>query len=379
MWRGRTVAAWLPERLARRNLTLTQATTRWAREATDSASQADAVLPGQWQPLADLMRRGEGIASSAIEEVRAPLAEVAMAETQHSAHGPAGRVVANLEAVRVAVSAAAVRRLTVASLHGWHRVLMRGATHVDSRHIGAPRDVQGWIGGTSPLDAALVTPPPEHLGALLVDLVEFCNRDDIDPVVQAALAHAQFETVHPYADGNGRIGRVLISWVLVRRLTLRSPPPVSVGIASDVGGYLSGLALFRLARLDLWVRWFADAVRGAAQAVRGLVGDVEALRSVWSQRLAGVRSDATAWRVLALLPARPALTAAVVAQTLDVSERSGRSALTLLEARGVLEAARPSVLSRGRPQRWWIAPEVLRLVPTAWQGTTTVSRGEQEQ
>jgi Fic family protein len=84
-----------------------------------------------------------------------------------------------------------------------------------------------------------VTPPPNELSALLDDLIAYVNRDDVDPVAQAAVSHAQFEIIHPFGDGNGRVGRVLVAWVLTRRLALLVPPPVSVAIAADVAGSAS--------------------------------------------------------------------------------------------------------------------------------------------
>ncbi|MGH9069415.1 MAG: Fic family protein [Acidimicrobiales bacterium] len=100
----------------------------------------------------------------------------------------------------------------VAVLCQWHRTLMTGSP-TPERYVGTIRDQQGWIGGTSPFDAHLVTPPPDELPALLADLVDYANRSDVDPIAQAAVAHAQFEIIHPFADGNGRVGRLLVAWV----------------------------------------------------------------------------------------------------------------------------------------------------------------------
>jgi hypothetical protein len=92
------------------------------------------------------------------------------------------------------------------------------------------------------------------------DLSTFIARDDRDGVTQAALAHAQFETIHPFADGNGRLGRVLIGRILSHRSGVAVPPPVSLIFARDVGGYGDGLTLFRQGLLDHWVQWFAECV-----------------------------------------------------------------------------------------------------------------------
>jgi Fic family protein len=196
------------------------------------------------------------------------------------------------------------------------------------------------------------------------DLVAFANRTDVDPITQAAVAHAQFEIIHPYADGNGRIGRVLIGWLLTRRLDLVSPPPVSVRVASDRRAYLAGLTQFRLGDTDPWVRWFAEVVHDAADATIDLVRGVDELLGRWTDRLVGVRVDSAARRVLPLLPEFPVLSSDIVAGALDISERSGRTALSVLAEHGiVIPFGRRS--HPGRPRRWWVATELVDLV-TSW-------------
>jgi Fic family protein len=361
-WNGRTVAAWVPAPLAERRIDLTEATVRRTEQAAAAARRGSDALPADWSALARLLLRAEGVASSYVEGVRAPAAEVAIAELDHTIGETAAWVADNLAAVLEAVGEAHAGPLTVASLHRWHARLMAGSSHLPEHLIGGARDVQGWIGGTSPLDAALVVPPPELIAGLLDDLVAFANRTDVDAVTQAALVHAQFELVHPYADGNGRVGRILVEWILTRRLALLNPPPISVQIARDIGGYLSGLTLFRLDQADPWVSWFAGVVVTSGETTGRLVTAVADLRSQWELRLAGVRSHAIARRVLALLPARPVLDAATVALQLNVSERGALGALDTLHTRGILERFTPPAGTRGRPRHWWVATELLSLV-----------------
>ena len=125
--------------------------------------------------------RAEGVASSFIEGVRAPLPDVAAAELDPTIGEPATWVADNLNTVMAAVTEAPSARLSFKTLHRWHRSLMSEASHLPANQIGAFRTAQGWIGGTSPLDAALVTPPPEEVSRLTRDLVAFANRTDVDP------------------------------------------------------------------------------------------------------------------------------------------------------------------------------------------------------
>lgn len=364
-WNGRTVAAWVPDPLRRRESTLSEPTARLTEQAAAAARRGDDALPREWHALARLLLRAEGVASSFVEGVRAPLADIAAAELDPSVGETAAWVADNLTAAAQAIAAARREPLRIDLLHEWHRQLMAGSSHLPERLIGATRDLQGWIGGSSPLDAALVTPPPERIEPLLSDLVAFANRSDLDPVTQAALAHAQFELIHPYADGNGRVGRILVGWILTRRLRLSTPPPISVRIATDRGGYLSGLTLFRLGQVDPWVAWFADVVARSGEAATGLVRSVGELQAAWADRLTELRTDAAARHVIALLPAHPVLSTATVAAELTISERAARRALSVLAAHRVLEPFVRSARSPGRQPRWWVASELLSLV-SAW-------------
>ncbi len=234
------------------------------------------------------------------------------------------------------------------------------------------RTDQGWIGGSSPLDAALVTPPPDLVPGLLDDLVAFANRDDLDPIAHAAIAHAQFELIHPFADGNGRVGRVLIWWLLACRMNLVSPPPISVAMANDVGGYLSGLTMFRLGQHQPWITWFAHAISGASRVQTALVARVDTLRHEWQSRLASPESgraprrDSAAWRVLALMPRHPVLTTDLVAREFGITRRAAHDTMRTLVAAGVLtEHVSATTGARGRPRRVYVSHDLLDLATIA--------------
>ena len=239
---------------------------------------------------------------------------------------------------------------------------MRHAPAIEARHVGAWRDQIGWVGGANPLVAAHVAVPPDAIAPLMKDLLAFVARRDLDAVTQAAVAHAQFETIHPFADGNGRIGRVLIGWVLTRRIEVALPPPVSLEFARDIGGYQAGLTLYRQNGTDAWVRWFADAVVRAAGRVSDVADAVSELQTRWDQRTASLRSDAAARRVLPLLATHPVLSAATAAALLDVSEQTARVALSTLAEVDVLVEVDPIGGTPGRPRRWWVANELLELI-----------------
>lgn len=358
-WRGHPARAWLPAPLTERDLGLSVATARRTEQAAAAVRRVRDRLPPDWEPLARLLLRSEGVASSYIEGVQAPAELVAAAEVDPTVDVTAAAIAANLVVARAALDAAVARPLDVGDLHAWHGRLMADDPRLDPDMIGAFRRTQSWIGGSSPLDAAFVPPSAEHIDALVDDLVAFANRDELDPVTQAAAVHGQFETIHPYGDGNGRVGRLLIGWVLARRTGVLVPPPVSVAVARDPGGYLSGLHFFTHGPLERFVAWFADVVEAAASASVDLVDTIGAVMSDWRGRLAGLRSDTVVHKILDLLPTRPVISAPLAAAELPISERSARQGLAVLAARGVLEPLELASAGRGRPRRWWVAPALL--------------------
>lgn len=369
IWQGRRTRAFVPDPLASRDLELDARTAARTAVAASEVARAAEALDPDYEPLARLLLRSEGVASSYIEGIRAPVVDVVLAEEQVGRRevGAAAWVAANLAAVVEAVATAnAGAPLSLEVLCDWHRTLMTGSP-TPARYVGTVRDEQGWIGGTSPLDAALVTPPPDELGPLLDDLVVFANRVDIDPVAQAAIAHAQFEVIHPFGDGNGRVGRVLVAWVLAHRLGLLVPPPVSVAIAADVGGYTSGLALFRLGDSLTWTRWFAEAVAKGGQAQRSLIAQVGKLRHRWVEGLEGsggrkIRSDAALFDVLELMPRHLVFTTPILERELGVSRRVAGATLRRLADAGVLtEYGTVAPAGVGQPAALYVSRELLGL------------------
>lgn len=368
IWNGRWIRAFVPALLKDRELTLDAPTAaRTATAATEVAHAAES-LDADYEPLARLLLRSEGVASSYIEGVTAPVVDIVLAEEHlgRRGTGAAGWVASNLAAVNQAVaSAGSSEALSIETLCEWHRTLMTG-TPTPERYVGVIRNEQGWIGGTNPLDAHLLTPPPSELAALLDDLVVYVNRTDVDPVAQAAISHAQFEIIHPFGDGNGRVGRVFVSWVLTRRLALVVPPPVSVAIAADVAGYSSGLALFRFGDHRRWITWFADAVASGSRSQRTLISNVEKIKQHWRVRLAATerkpRSDAAVFSALDLLPRHLVLTSRTLADELGISRKASLATLHRFVNVGILtEHGTISRQTSGQPTKLFVSRDLLGL------------------
>jgi Fic family protein len=373
----------MPEALKDRVLALDPPTATRAGAASAAIVYAAESMGSDLEELARLLLRSEGVASSYVEGVLAPVVDIVLAE-EHLAgqvEGAATWVASNLKAIDEALASAKDDvRLSIEMLCRWHQTLMKGSP-APAHHVGRVREEQGWIGGTSPLDAHLVTPPPEALPELIEDLVAYANRTDLDPIAQAGIAHAQFELIHPFADGNGRIGRILAAWLLTRRLSLVVPPPLSIAVAADVGGYSSGLVLFRMGDHNSWVRWFCDAVIAGGRAQQALASNVEHIRSAWRARFEGsgrrVRSDATALRALDLLPRRVVLTSRIISEELSVSRKTAIATLQRLADMGVLkEYGSVNNSGRGPHSRLFVSVELLGLAGSSPLGE--VSRGREQ-
>ena len=297
------------------------------------------------------------MASSAIEGLRATATDVALAEAAHESQSIAAWVADNLGVVAQAFSTPAP--LTIEMLFDWHTRLMEHSPNIADHLVGAWRDVLGWVGGPNPKLAAHVAAPAETIPKLMADLAAFINRDDLDPVTQAAIAHAQFETVHPFADGNGRIGRVLIGWITKTRLEIGVPPPVSLQIARDIGGYQSGLTLYRNDMVETWIRWFAEAMDRSAEdssIVMGLIADIQ---QRWREQVKELRADSAARKLVEHLPTMPVLSAAMAANSLNISDQAARLGLEALAARGIVSELERVSATTGRPTRWWAAEQLL--------------------
>ena len=358
-WRGRTISAWVPAKTCDRDFSLSQSEARATEQAAAALRESDARIPETWEALARLLLRHEGIASSGIEGLREPLVSVLIAERTGTG-GAAGWVADNLAVIRMAFDAA-YETLDLATLHQWHERLMRNSD-LPAGLIGAFRPSVGWVGGNSPLDATYVPPPPELVPELMDDLVCFADSADtaLDPITHAAVLHAQFELVHPYGDGNGRLGRILISRALRRAsLAVRSTVPISVAIARDPGGYLSGLKLYEMGEIGPWVEWFSRVARNAAGTTTHLAERTRQITDEWDHKLKGVRSGSAARSLVHLLPGNPVLSAQDVKTLLDVSQPAARGALLTLAERDIMAPVQAHTRGAGRNRNWFAATDLL--------------------
>ncbi|MEW1960696.1 Fic family protein [Kineococcus sp. NPDC059986] len=299
-----------------------------------------------YEAIARLLLRAEAVASSRIEGLEIGGRRLARADAAREAgvveDAGAAEVLGNIDAMRAAVDDVARRpRLDVEAICDIHRALLAGTR--DASWAGTVRDRQNWIGGSSfnPCAADFVPPPPDDVGPLLEDLVGYLDSDVHPPVVQAAIAHAQFETIHPFADGNGRTGRALIHVVLTRRgLSPHHVPPVSLVLATRSRDYIAGLESFRAdghEGVAEWIATFAAATSEACARVAGLTDGLVALDHRWREALGSVRAGSTVAQLLdEILPRTPITTVAQLVRLTGRSTQAVNEAVDRLHRAGVL-------------------------------------------
>jgi Fic family protein len=358
--------AFVPERIAGVTLSLDSWVASGISEAESAIHRLNTVARPALAPLARLFLRTESIASSKVEGLQMGARELARAEARLEAGGRAGalthEILGNIDAMELAIlEATEADRFGTAEISAIHERLMERSA--DPRGAGRIRTVQNWIGGNdfNPCGADFVPPPPEEVDDLLADLCRAVEDDSLPPILQAALVHAQFETIHPFEDGNGRTGRALIHVVLRRRgVAPDYVPPISVMLAAERDRYLDGLTAFRFGEIDTWLERFAAAATRSAKLATAYLEAVRDLTEVWRARLASARApraDAAAWAVIDVLPAHPVITTPVAVAATGRAKSAVHQAVADLEDAGVLIP-----LSQARRNRAWEADGLLGLL-----------------
>lgn len=321
-----------------------------AEEALQELVRFDEETAGRGEiaPLGAVLLRTESTSSSQIENLTSGARQIALATMGAPATHNARLIAANTRAMEAAIRLA--DRLDGASIIEMQQVLL------GDKAISGWRSEQVWIGGASvgPHLAHFVPPHHERVPTAMSDLEQFMARDDIPVLVQAAVAHAQFETVHPFPDGNGRTGRALIHSLLRSKGVIRHVTvPVSAGLLTDSDRYFLALDAYRTGQTNPIIMVLADAVFAATANARQLLSDLDGILTGWQTQLTA-RSDSVAWRLLRDLPRQPVVNAEYVSSTFSVSKVAAQRALTQLVSAGILR----EFTGRER-MRLWVADEVI--------------------
>ncbi|EFQ82953.1 Fic family protein [Aeromicrobium marinum DSM 15272] len=307
--------------------------------------------------LNQLLLRTESVASSKIENIEASLADYGRALYGARANASAVSMASATDAlVGIIDDAGTTGQLRKEAMLTAHHSLFR--RHPDFSDIaGTVRTKQNWIGGSdyTPRNALYVPPPPATVDAYLDDLFAFANRDDLPILAQAAIMHAQFESIHPFVDGNGRIGRTLIHAVLRRRKATRHlTVPIASGLVAHRERYFDALNDYRAGYARTLIAMLTSATVVASHESRRSATNLHEIRQEWDEVLGGVRPGSPVARVLAVLPSEPIVTAEHLATRVDVSSRAINGVVAELAEAGVLEP-----MGKRRRDRIWGAVAIL--------------------
>ncbi|HUY10215.1 MAG TPA: Fic family protein [Candidatus Dormibacteraeota bacterium] len=371
--RGCEYEAYVPDHLVGRAFTIEGGVAADIADAEAAIARlnVEATSLVDTEALARILLRAESVASSRIEGLeigarRLLRAEAARGLGDDPSDVTAVEVLGNIDAMVFAIEHIdAGDPITVELVLEVHRRLL--ARTREEQYGGKFRDEQNWIGGNAynPCTAAFVPPPHEYVDDLIADLVAFSNDDSLPAVAQAAIAHAQFETIHPFVDGNGRTGRALVHLIFRRRgVAPRVLPPVSLVLATWAQDYIGGLVATRYRGpatskaasegINLWIGRFATACKRAVDNASSFEQRARAIEATWRERLGQVRARSAADLLLGVLVGAPVVTVNSAAEMLGRSFIQTNEAIVRLVEAGILRQ-----VTVGRRNRAFEAPDII--------------------
>ncbi len=314
-----TYQAAVPACISSASLSVPEALSARVSELLVGLARFDEEQAARGYDLPALLLRSESAASSQIERLTSSVRNVALAELTDDAPANARIAQGNVAAMRTALSLPPeVSKQRICAVHE-ALIAPTGETFG-----GQIRDEQVWVGGTpySPHGALFVPPVPQRIDACLDDLVIFAQRDDVNAIAKAAIVHAQFETIHPFIDGNGRTGRVLLHRVLCQEGVLRrSTLPVSAGLLHDVDAYMAAIRAYQQGDPLPIVQSLVGALELALVIGQRVATAIDGVMEGWRASITE-RTGSAIWRLPQLLAERPVVTASLVAERLDITPRA---------------------------------------------------------
>ncbi|MEH0110529.1 Fic family protein [Tersicoccus sp. MR15.9] len=341
----------LPPRIADFNPSVPPALAAEAEEAIRVITTLDATHGEHLAPLSTLLLRAESVASSKIEHVEATLDDYARALHGSRANASASSMVASTRALDDLIhSVTGGGDIHLDAILRAHRTLMADDPN-EQPYAGRVRDMQNWIGGSdhAPRMALYVPPPPQTVPGYLEDLTRFANRDDLGVIVQAAVAHAQFESIHPFTDGNGRIGRALINTILRRRATTHHVVvPIASALVARRETYFDVLGAYRDGDAGPIIHSLAEASTIAADESRTSARRLATMPEEWTEAAGRPRRTSATARLIGQLLDEPVFSADEAELHIGGATSSVYTAIERLHGAGVI---RP-LTARTRNQVW---------------------------
>lgn len=319
-------------------------------------AEADSATEGHSAALSRFMIRSESVASSKIERISASAEDYARALAGGRGNASAVSMVAASRAMHELITEVGIRGAFARDMLARAHYRLMIDDEFESEYAGRIRDMQNWIGGSdySPRGALHIPPRPERVPELLDDLVAYLNRDDVPVLVQAAIGHAQFESIHAFTDGNGRIGRALVSASLRRRgVTNNSVVPLAGGLLARRDDYFAALTAYRHGNPEPIIALFAVSSRVAAEQAQASIRRIRDLPERWREEY-NPRAGSAGSRLLEAFYDHPVLSAESLEGISAGSSTSLYRAIEAMENAGILR----EITGRKR-ERAWAASELL--------------------
>lgn len=323
----------IPPEIADFEVRLPRSAASDAEEASRLIRDFDREVGSEVAPFAAILLRTESASSSEIENLSSGAKQIALAEIGEDARANAAQIVGNVQAMRAALALS--EDVDASTILAMHRALLE---RIEPAIAGRWRHDAVWIGGgnLSPHNAAFVPTQASRVPGAIEDLVAFAGRQDVPALAHAALVHAQFETIHPFPDGNGRTGRALVHTMLRKRaLTHSVTVPVSAGLLTDTDSYFEALGAYRSGDVAPIVEAMSGAAVVSIANGRILVDDLRGARGTWADALRA-RSDSAVWPLMDLVLRQPVINTAVVQAEIGINHSNAMKAIGRLVEVGAL-------------------------------------------
>lgn len=344
--------AYLPQKIASMELSVPAALISESENALDEISRLDAEYGAHLAPLSGMMLRTEAIASSKIEDEHATVEDYLRAAYGNKSNRSALAMVHATDAIDHLLQ----NGIDESNVLDSHQMLMANAG-LEALYAGKYRKVQNWIGGSdhSPRGALHIPPPPLEVPQLMEDLLAFSRRRDLPVLTQAAVMHAQFESIHPFTDGNGRIGRAMISALLRQRgHTRHTTIPLAAALSSRRQDYFRTLWDYRDGNAAPVVRLITESIRISSQESRVTAERLAEMPESWKVKAGSPRGHSAAGKIIKQLTDSPFLSIEYLESSMDFSESAAHRALSLLSKTGIIY----EITGRKR-NRVWVATDVI--------------------
>lgn len=319
------------EDLSTVSITLSGNTQQLLLESIESLSKLEGYIKDKLASFPMLLLRTEALSSSQIEHYSASNRNIALAQINRKQSLEAVMIKSNLESLISGISSKT--NLDINTIVRLNRELL------NDEQIDLRKRIN-WIGtpGSLPQEAIYVPPHPEHLESYMQQFISFCKRNDIHPLIQAAFAHAYFEIIHPFEDGNGRVGRILIQILLKEKLFLEHlSMPFSVGIVKDQKRYVSALDAFKLGNYDPIIVLVLENALGLVPKVYNTLEQLIELKKSWKDKL-HLRQDALAWKMLDDFIAQPVFDVKYIKEKYNANDQAVRNNIGELIKAGIISA-----------------------------------------